>query len=97
MNFDGIQVPFPVALEVNVVLIGFMNDGGYRFHLDHDKLHQHMKSSFPTHRPSCMETGEMLDIEFDISYNIVPVSSADNLGINLVFVKPNVLNVLNNS
>ncbi|XP_024397913.1 uncharacterized protein [Physcomitrium patens] len=73
------QVPFPVALEVNVVLIGFMNDGGYRFHLDHDKLHQHMKSSFPTHRPSCMETGEMLDIEFDISYNIVPVGRTELL------------------
>ena len=73
-----IQVPFPVALEVNVVLVGFLNDGGYRFHLAHDKLHHHMKSSYPTHRPSCMETGEMLDIEFDMSYNVIPVRFADS-------------------
>lgn len=38
----------------------------------------------------------MLDIEFDISYNIVFVSFVDNLGINLVFVKFNVFNVFNN-
>lgn len=66
------QVPFPIELEVNVVLLGFLNDGGYRFHLDHDKLHHHMKSSYPSHRPSCLETGEMLDIEFDMSYNVIP-------------------------
>lgn len=69
------QVPFPIPFEVNVVLIGFLNDGGYRFHLDHEKLQQHMKAQFPSHRPSCMETGERLDIEFDMSYNVIPVRS----------------------
>ncbi|KAG0575716.1 hypothetical protein M758_5G026800 [Ceratodon purpureus] len=75
------QVPFPIALEVNVVLVGFLNDGGYRFHLDHDKLHHHMKSSYPSHRPSCMETGEMLDIEFDMSYNVIPVGPTELLAV----------------
>lgn len=62
-----------MPLEVNVILVGFLNDGGYRFKIDHDKLYEHMKQTFPTHRPACMETGEVLDIEFDLSYNVIPV------------------------
>lgn len=64
-----------------MVLVGFLNDGGYRFQLDHDKLHHHMRSTFPTHRPSCMETGERLDIEFDMSYNVIPVGPTELLAI----------------
>lgn len=76
-----VQVPFPVPLEVNVILVGFLNDGGYRFKIDHDKLYEHMKQTFPTHRPACMETGEVLDIEFDMSYNVIPVRFKPRFGI----------------
>jgi hypothetical protein len=61
-------------LEVNVVLIGFNGDGGYRYTIDAHKLEQLLKTSFPTHRPSCSETEELLDIEHHLVYNAFSVS-----------------------
>ncbi|XP_058757608.1 uncharacterized protein LOC131630884 [Vicia villosa] len=63
------EVPFQVPLEVNVVLIGFNGDGGYRYTVDAHKLEELLKTSFPTHRPSCLETEELLDIEHHLVYN----------------------------
>ncbi|CAI8610763.1 unnamed protein product [Vicia faba] len=63
------EVPFQVPLEVNVVLIGFNGDGGYRYKVDAHKLEELLKTSFPTHRPSCLETEELLDIEHHLVYN----------------------------
>jgi hypothetical protein len=60
-------------LEVNVVLIGFNGDGGYRYSVDPHKLEQLLKTSFPTHRPSCLETEELLDIEHHLVYNVFNV------------------------
>ncbi|KAL6649814.1 hypothetical protein ACP70R_014038 [Stipagrostis hirtigluma subsp. patula] len=65
------EVPFQVPLEVNVVLIGFNGDGGYRYPLDGHKLEEFLKMSFPHHRPSCFETGEPIDIEHHIMYNVI--------------------------
>ncbi|XP_020575814.1 uncharacterized protein LOC110021592 [Phalaenopsis equestris] len=67
------EVPFQVPLEVNVVLVGFNGDGGYRYYLDAQKLEDFLKISFPTHRPSCFETGEPIDIEHHVVYNTIPV------------------------
>jgi hypothetical protein len=69
-----VQVPFQVPLEVNVVLIGFNGDGGYRYMLDAHKLEEFLRVSFPTHRPSCLETGEPLDIKHNIVFSAFPVS-----------------------
>lgn len=69
-----LQVPFQVPLEVNIVLVGFNGDGGYRYTLEAHKLEEFLKSSFPTRRPSCLETGEPIDIEHHIVYNAIPVS-----------------------
>lgn len=68
------QVPFQVPLEVNVILIGFSGDGGYRYTLDSQKLQEFLQVGFPTHRPSCLETGEPLDIEHHMVFNAIPVS-----------------------
>lgn len=65
------EVPFQVPLEVNIVLVGFSGDGGYRYTLDAHKLEDFLKNSFPTHRPSCFETGEPIDIEHHIVYNAI--------------------------
>ncbi|XP_015883199.2 uncharacterized protein LOC107419002 [Ziziphus jujuba] len=66
------EVPFQVPLEVNVVLIGFNGDGGYRYSLDAHKLEEFLRVSFPSHRPSCLETGELLDIEHHVVFNAFP-------------------------
>ncbi|OAY27612.1 uncharacterized protein LOC110601676 [Manihot esculenta] len=71
------EVPFQVPLEVNVVLIGFNGDGGYRFTLDTHKLQEFLRTSFPSHRPSCLETGEPLDIEHHVVYNAFPAGQAE--------------------
>lgn len=68
------QVPLHVPLEVNVVLVGFNGDGGYRYTVDVHKLEEFLRTSFPSHRPLCMETGEPLDIEHLLVYNVFPVS-----------------------
>lgn len=65
------EVPFQVPLEVNVVLIGFNGDGGYRYNVDPHKLEHLLKTSFPTHRPSCLETEELIDIEHHLVYNVL--------------------------
>ncbi|KNA15313.1 hypothetical protein SOVF_098720 [Spinacia oleracea] len=71
------EVPFQVPLEVNVVLVGFNGDGGYRYSLELHKLQEFLKVSFPTHRPSCLETGEPLDIEHHLVYNVLPAGQAE--------------------
>lgn len=71
---SGVQVPFQVPLEVNIVLIGFQADGGYRYTVDPQKLEEFLRVGFPTHRPLCQETGEHLDIEHNIVYNTFHVS-----------------------
>ncbi|KAK2990222.1 hypothetical protein RJ640_014674 [Escallonia rubra] len=71
------EVPFQVPLEVNVVLIGFNGDGGYRYTIDSQKLEEFLRISFPSHRPSCLETGEPLDIEHHIVYNAFPAGQPE--------------------
>ena len=59
---------------MNVVLVGFSGDGGYRYSLDTHQLEEFLKTSFASHRPFCLETGEPLDIEHHLVYNAFPVS-----------------------
>ncbi|CAI9776768.1 unnamed protein product [Fraxinus pennsylvanica] len=71
------EVPFQVPLEVNVVLIGFNGDGGYRYTLDSQKLEEFLRVSFPSHRPSCLETGQPLDIEHHVVFNAFPAGQPE--------------------
>ncbi|XP_038722579.1 uncharacterized protein LOC120014640 [Tripterygium wilfordii] len=71
------EVPFLVPLEVNVVLIGFNEDGGYRYTVDAHKLEEFLRVSFPKHRPSCLETGDLLDIEHQVVYNVFPAGQPE--------------------
>ncbi|XP_062174534.1 uncharacterized protein LOC133879771 [Alnus glutinosa] len=71
------EVPFQVPLEVNVVLIGFNGDGGYRYTVDAHKLEEFLRVSFPSHRPLCLETGEHLDIEHHVVYNAFPAGQPE--------------------
>lgn len=71
------EVPFQVPLEVNVVLIGFNGDGGYRYTIDSQKLEEFLRVSFPSHRPSCLETGQPLDIEHHIVFNTFPAGQTE--------------------
>lgn len=68
------KVPFQVPLEINIVLVGFNADGGYRYAVDAHKLEEFLKIGYPTRRPACLETGELLDIEHRLLYNVIPVS-----------------------
>ncbi|KAI3893392.1 hypothetical protein MKW92_051887 [Papaver armeniacum] len=70
-------VPFQVPLEVNVILVGFRGDGGFRYSLDIHKLEAFLKLSFPTHRPACLETGELIGIEHRLSYNVFPAGQQE--------------------
>ncbi|KAL2229668.1 uncharacterized protein LOC105178880 [Sesamum indicum] len=71
------EVPFQVPLEVNVVLIGFNGDGGYRYSVDSQKLEEFLRVGFPTHRPSCLETGQPLDIEHHVVFNAFPAGQPE--------------------
>ncbi|KFK23125.1 hypothetical protein AALP_AAs72355U000600 [Arabis alpina] len=71
------EVPFQVPLEVNIVLVGFNEDGGYRYAMDPHKFEEFLKVSFSTHRPSCQETGEPLDIEHRVVYNVFPIGQPE--------------------
>ncbi|XP_043723598.1 uncharacterized protein LOC122670703 [Telopea speciosissima] len=71
------EVPFQVPLEVNIVLLGLNGDGGYRYVVDSHKLEEFLRSSFPSHRPACLETGEPLDIEHHLVYNAFPAGQPE--------------------
>ncbi|CAN6468995.1 unnamed protein product [Victoria cruziana] len=71
------EVPFQVPLEINIVLVGFNADGGYRYAVDAHKLEEFLKISYPTRRPACLETGELLDIEHRLLYNVIPVGQPE--------------------
>ncbi|KAI5081905.1 hypothetical protein GOP47_0001648 [Adiantum capillus-veneris] len=73
------QVPFQIPFEINVVLVGLSGDGGYRYTLDGHKLGSILKEVFPTHRPTCLETAQQLDIEHNLYYNVVPVGQPELL------------------
>ncbi|MCO5582490.1 hypothetical protein L7F22_036387 [Adiantum nelumboides] len=73
------QVPFQIPFEINVVLVGLNGDGGYRYTLDVHKLGSILKDVFPTHRPTCLETAQTLDIEHNLYYNVVPVGQPELL------------------
>nr|GLL48469.1 uncharacterized protein LOC109170570 [Ipomoea trifida] len=77
------EVPFQVPLEVNIVLIGFNGDGGYRYTVDSQKLEEFLRVSFPSHRPSCLETGKPLDIEHHIVYNAFPVGQPELIALEI--------------
>jgi hypothetical protein len=58
------QVSFPIPLEVNVVLVGFLGDTrGYHFDLVGDMLQEHLKKTFLSHWPPCLEICALLEIE----------------------------------
>ncbi|KAL3829322.1 hypothetical protein ACJIZ3_018124 [Penstemon smallii] len=71
------EVPFQVPLEVNVVLIGFNGDGGYRYTIDSHKLEEFLRVGFSSHRPSCLETGQPLDIEHHMVFNTFPAGQPE--------------------
>ncbi|KAG8370534.1 hypothetical protein BUALT_Bualt14G0127000 [Buddleja alternifolia] len=71
------EVPFQVPLEVNVVLIGFNGDGGYRYTIDSQKLEEFLRVGFPSHRPSCLETSQPLDIEHHVVFNAFPAGQPE--------------------
>ncbi|XP_057809756.1 uncharacterized protein LOC131024251 [Salvia miltiorrhiza] len=71
------EVPFQVPLEVNVVLIGFNDNGGYRYTVDSQKLEEFLRVAYPSHRPSCLETGQPLDIEHHVVFNAFPVGQPE--------------------
>ncbi|XP_076894733.1 uncharacterized protein LOC143547113 [Bidens hawaiensis] len=71
------EVPFQVPLEINIVLVGFSGDGGYRYALDSRKLEEFLQVGFPSHRPSCLETGEHLDIEHHMVFNAFPAAQPE--------------------
>ncbi|KAL4592418.1 hypothetical protein LXL04_005412 [Taraxacum kok-saghyz] len=71
------EVPFQVPLEVNIVLIGFSGDGGYRYTMDSQKLEEFLRVGFPSHRLSCLETGEPLDIEHHMVFNVFPAAQPE--------------------
>lgn len=75
------EVPFQVPLEINVVLLGFSADGGYRYKLDPHKFEDFLKASFPTHRPSCLETGEPIDIEHHLVYSVIQAGHPELISI----------------
>ena len=77
-----IQVPFPIPLEVNIVLVGFNGDGGYRYSLDSRKLASVLKDIFPNHRPTCLGTALQLDIEHTLYYNVLSVSNLEHFKVN---------------
>ena len=63
-----------MPLEINVALLGFNSDGAYNFQIDEKELADFFMKSFPEHQPSCLETGQPLEISYQLKYNVFHVS-----------------------
>eukprot|EP00897_Mesotaenium_endlicherianum_P008756 jgi/Mesen1/7909/ME000420S07051 len=77
LHLDIKTTPLHVPLEINIVLVGFNGDGGYRYKVDSEELRWFMQRSFPSHRPTCQETGHELEIEHDLTYTVLPVGGME--------------------
>ena len=42
--------------------------------MDSEELFWFLQRSFPTHRPACVETGEELEVEHDLTYTVLHVT-----------------------
>ena len=63
-----------VPLEINVALLGFNGDGAYQFQIAEKELADFLQKSLPEHRPSCLETGQQLEISYQLKYTVFHVS-----------------------
>lgn len=68
---DRTDNPLRLPLEVNVVLVGFDGEGGFRHSVDERALADFLRDSFDRYRPSCLETGEQLEVEVELRYNVL--------------------------
>ena len=68
---DRTDNPLRLPLEVNVVLVGFDGEGGFRHSVDERALADFLRDSFGRYRPSCLETGEQLEVEVELRYNVL--------------------------
>ena len=68
---DRTDRPLRLPLEVNVVLVGFDGEGGFRHRVDERALADFLRDSFGRYRPSCLETGEQLEVEVELRYNVL--------------------------
>ncbi|KAK9136671.1 hypothetical protein Sjap_007265 [Stephania japonica] len=75
------EVPFQVPLEINIILVGLDGDGGYRWKVDSHKLETFLKTNFATHRLSCLETGNQIDIEHHLVYNAFPAAQPEMIAL----------------
>jgi hypothetical protein len=62
-----------VPLEINVALLGFNGDGAYQFQIAEKELADFLQKSLPDHRPSCLETGQQLEISYQLKYTVFHV------------------------
>ena len=68
---DRHDAPLVLPLEVNIVLVGFDGDGGYRYRADAKALETFLRQSFGHFRPSSMSTGRPLEVSIELHYNVV--------------------------
>ena len=68
----------PVGITINVALMGFNGDGGYGYTLEEESLERLLNDALPVYRPSSMEDKKLLDVEYQIIYNVVKLPT-DNL------------------
>ena len=68
---DRHDAPLVLPLEVNIVLVGFDGDGGYRYRADAEALETFLRQSFGHFRPSSMSTGRPLEVSIELHYNVV--------------------------
>ena len=76
---DRTDNPLRLPLEVNVVLVGFDGEGGFRHTVDERALADFLRDSFGRYRPSCLETGEQLEVEVELRYNVLHAAETRSL------------------
>ena len=72
---DRHDAPLVLPLEVNIVLVGFDGDGGYRYRADANALETFLRDSFGHFRPSSMTTGRPLEVSIELHYNVIYAGS----------------------
>ena len=72
---DRHDAPLVLPLEVNIVLVGFDGDGGYRYRADANALETFLRDSFGHFRPSSMTTGRPLAVSIELHYNVIYAGS----------------------
>ncbi len=70
------QSTFAIPIQIGIGLVGFNADGAGAVSFAADELSLTLQNSLPALRPNCYQTGEALNVQYRVDYNVRNLATA---------------------